>query len=239
MSAPTLRAVRKPSFSPLALALAAAFSATSLCAYAQQSDSPQKLDAVVVTATPLARTADQLSSPASVITKRELEQLQGSSLGDTLGGQLGVTSSAFAPGAGRPIIRGQDGPRVQMLENGMGVNDVSRLSPDHRVATETNNATQVEILRGPATLLYGSGAIGGLVNVVNDRIPLKVPQTLRGEAGLRLSDNMKERGVHAALAGGADNVAWQLDGLDTRSRNYDFPGFAVKDDPSSFSGTMP
>jgi iron complex outermembrane receptor protein len=235
MSAITSRSPRKP----LSLALAAAFSAASFSIHAQQSDSPQKLDAVVVTATPLARSADQLSSPATVITKRELEQLQGSSLGDTLGSQLGVTSSAFAPGAGRPIIRGQDGPRVQMLENGMGVNDVSRLSPDHRVATETANATQVEILRGPATLLYGSGAIGGLVNVVNDRIPLKVPQSLRGEAGLRFSDNMRERGAHAALTGGADQLAWQLDALDTRSRDYEFPGFSVKDDPGSFSGKMP
>jgi iron complex outermembrane receptor protein len=235
MSAIVLRGRRKP----LSLALAAAFSAASFSIHAQQSDSPQKLDAVVVTATPLARSADQLSSPATVITKRELEQLQGSSLGDTLGGQPGVTSSAFAPGAGRPIIRGQDGPRVQMLENGMGVNDVSRLSPDHRVATETANATQVEILRGPATLLYGSGAIGGLVNVVNDRIPTKVPQSLRGEAGLRFSNNMNELGAHAVLAGGADQLAWQLDGLDTRSHDYAFPGFSVKDDPGSFSGKMP
>jgi iron complex outermembrane recepter protein len=221
----------------LIAALAAVFSANH--AAAQTQTDAQKIDAVVVTATPIARSADQLSTPVTVITKRELEQIQGTSLGDTLGNQLGVSNSAFAPGAGRPIIRGQDGPRVQILENGMGVNDVSRLSPDHRVATETNNAQQVEILRGPATLLYGSGAIGGLVNVVNNRIPLVVPQTLRGEAGLRFSDNMRERGVNAALAGGADNVAWTLDGSDTRTRDYKFPGLAVKDDPESITGTMP
>jgi iron complex outermembrane recepter protein len=220
----------------LHVAIAAAF---PLAAAAQTVDQAQMLDKVVVTASPVARSADQLTTPATVITKSELEQIQGTSLGDTLGGQPGVANSAFGPGAGRPIIRGQDGPRVQMLENGMGVNDVSRLSPDHRVATETMNAQQVEIVRGPATLLYGSGAIGGLVNVVSNRIPLAVPQTLRGEAGMKFSNNMRERGLNASVAGGADNLAWALDAMDMRTRDYKFPGFAVKDDTSSFSGTMP
>jgi iron complex outermembrane recepter protein len=220
----------------LHVAIAAAF---PLAAAAQTTGQAQALDKVVVTASPVARSADQLTTPATVITKSELEQIQGTSLGDTLGGQPGVANSAFGPGAGRPIIRGQDGPRVQMLENGMGVNDVSRLSPDHRVATETMNAQQVEIVRGPATLLYGSGAIGGLVNVVSNRIPLAVPQTLRGEAGMKFSNNMRERGLNASVAGGADNLAWALDAMDMRTRDYKFPGFAVKDDTSSFSGTMP
>jgi iron complex outermembrane recepter protein len=206
---------------------------------AAQNAAPQTLEPVIVTATPLAHSADQLSTPASVITKRELEQLPADSLGATLDGQLGVTNSAFAPGAGRPIIRGQDGPRVQMLENGLGVNDVSRLSPDHRVATETANAQQIEILRGPATLLYGSSAIGGLVNVVNNRIPVAVPQTLQAQGGLRFSDNARQRNVHAALAGGAGQFAWALDGSDQRSRDYEFPGLAVQDDSQSFSGTLP
>jgi iron complex outermembrane receptor protein len=235
MTKPILRAVQRP----LPRALAALFSAAALPAFAQQANAPQQIDAVVVTASPIARSADQLSTPATVITKRELEQLQGTSLGDTLSTQLGVTNSAFAPGAGRPVIRGQDGPRVQMLENGMGVNDVSRLSPDHRVATETANASQVEILRGPATLLYGSGAIGGLVNVVNTRIPTSVPQQAHGEAGLRVSNNMNERGANAALSGGSGKIAFSLDASDSRTRDYRFPGFAVKDDPSSTTGTMP
>jgi iron complex outermembrane recepter protein len=205
----------------------------------QQTATPQTLDPVIVTATPLARTADQLTTPASVITRQELEQLPTGSLGATLDGQLGVTSSAFAPGAGRPVIRGQDGPRVQVLENGLGVNDVSRLSADHRVSTETANAQQVEILRGPATLLYGSGAIGGLINVVNNRIPMAVPQALKGNAGLRFSDNARERNVNAALTGGAGNVAWTVDALNSRSSDYDFPGQAVEGDPESFTGTMP
>jgi iron complex outermembrane recepter protein len=229
------------SFRPCAVygAVAAAFATNlALPAYAQDA-APQVLTPVIVTATPLSRTADQLSTPASVITKQELDLLPAGSLGATLDGQLGVTSSAFAPGAGRPIIRGQDGPRVQVLENGLGVNDVSRLSPDHRVATETANAQQIEILRGPATLLYGSGAIGGLVNVVNNRIPTTVPQAFKGNAGLRFSDNAQERNINAALTGGVNNFAWTLDALNTRTDDYDFPGQAVEGDPESFTGTMP
>jgi iron complex outermembrane receptor protein len=109
-----------------------------------------------------------------VIAGDELRNKLGNSLGDTLSGELGVSASAFGAGASRPIIRGMEGPRVMILQNGMGVSDVSTVSNDHAVATEAATARQIEILRGPAALLYGSGAIGGLVNVVNDRIPTEL-----------------------------------------------------------------
>ncbi len=221
-------------FKPHACALAV-FAGITNNAMAQTA---QTIDSIVITATPLPRSANQLTQPATVLTGDDLERLNAGSLGETLSSLPGVTSSGFAPGAGRPIIRGQDGPRVQMLENSMGVNDVSALSPDHRVATETLNAQQVEVLRGPATLLYGSGAIGGLINVVNRRIPLTVPGALKGEAQMRLGSNAGERTANAELTGGQDGFAWHVDGLSSRAGEYRFPGRAVVNDPDSATGRL-
>ena len=101
---------------------------------------------------------------------------------------LGFSSTVFGFGAGasRPIIRGLEGPRVKILQNGMSVSDLSSLSNDHAVAAEASTARQIEILRGPAALLYGSGAIGGLVNIVNERIPTELPPHPAGEAEVRV-----------------------------------------------------
>lgn len=98
-----------------------------------------------------------------------------------------MSASAFGAGASRPIIRGLEGSRVKMLENGMTVSDVSGLSNDHAVAAEGAIAQQIEILRGPAALLYGSGAIGGLVNVVNERIPTTLEPKPIGQVEARYS----------------------------------------------------
>ena len=123
---------------------------------------------VIVTASPFRNSEnDQILTPAKVLAGDELRDKAGSSLGETLSQELGVSASAFGAGASRPIIRGLEGSRVKMLENGMSVSDVSGLSNDHAVSAEGAVARQIEILRGPAALLYGSGAIGGLVNIVN------------------------------------------------------------------------
>ncbi len=233
------RPLRRALVAAFPLALAANALAQTASPPTPTEPEPRKIEPVVVTATPVARSADQLSQPATVITRSELQGLNAVNLGDTLSALPGVTSSGFAPGAGRPIIRGQDGPRVQMLENGLGIADVSVLSPDHRVATETLNATQVEVLRGPATLLYGSGAIGGLVNVVNRRIPLTVPAALGGELQLRAASGTGERSGALEVNGGADRFAWHVDALKARTDDYAFPGLSVKNDPASFSGRLP
>src|SRR3546814_1827970 len=96
------------------------------------------------------------------------------SLGSTVNKLPGVQSSYFGPGVGRPIIRGFDGARVQVLSDGLGSGDVSTVSVDHAVTIEPFLADQIEVLKGPATLLYGSGAIGGAVNVVDGRVPQAV-----------------------------------------------------------------
>src|SRR3954466_12960575 len=179
----------------LASAILSAFSSMT---HAQVADPvvPQ----VVVTATPFGNSAsDQILTPAKVVAGDELRDKVGSSLGETLQNELGVSASAFGAGASRPIIRGMEGSRVKMLENGMATSDVSGLSNDHAVASEGAVARQIEILRGPAALLYGSGAIGGLVNVVNDRIPTELGAPLSGTAETRYSTVDQGKNASAAL----------------------------------------
>src|SRR5690348_15113369 len=155
---------------------------------ADQTINNGKIQQVVVTANPLRSSeGDQILAPAKVLAGDELRDKVGSSLGETLQNELGVSASAFGAGASRPIIRGMEGSRVMMLENGMPTSDVSGLSNDHAVASEGATAQQIEILRGPAALLYGSGAIGGLVNVVNDRIPTELGAPFSGTVESRYS----------------------------------------------------
>ena len=131
-----------------------------------------ELPPVVVTATPFKdRSELDMVQPVTVLKGEDLRRKREASIGDTLARELGVASSSFGPGAGRPIIRGLDGPRIQVLENGIGTLDLSTTSPDHAVTVESFNASQIEILRGPVILLYGGGATGGVVNVVTGRIP--------------------------------------------------------------------
>ena len=136
----------------------------------ENSDEHHTLDEIVVTATPLARTVEELALPADVVDGNELILNQAESIGETLANQPGVNSTYFGPIAARPVIRGQFGERVLVLSNSLDSLDVSALSEDHAVSIDSILAERVEILRGPATLYYGSGAAGGIVNIVDSRI---------------------------------------------------------------------
>lgn len=129
------------------------------------------MENIDVFATPLHSSSIESALPINVLSSDELRLKQASTLGETLKGELGVHSSYFGPVSSSPIIRGLDGPRVKITQNGLDVGDASRVGPDHVVSTDSSTATQIEVLRGPATLFYGSGAIGGVVNVVDSRIP--------------------------------------------------------------------
>ncbi len=146
---------------------------------------PQKLDEVNVTALPIRQSGDAVIAPVGVLAGAALDDAKGATLGQTVAHEIGVQTSYFGPGVGRPVIRGLDGPRVGVLANGESSGDVSTVSQDHAVSIEPFLADQIEILKGPATLLYGSGAIGGVVNVVDGRIPEKLPEGTSGRAELR------------------------------------------------------
>lgn len=209
----------------LAHATIVAFLALTSAASAQQVTAPAdtRLEPVVVTASPFdARVEQDVSQPATILRGDDLRAKEGGSLGATLANEIGVQSSAYGAGAGRPIIRGMDSARVRITESGIGVADVSGASPDHRVAADTLNARQVEILRGPATLLYGSGAIGGLVNIVSERIPLRLPARFGGEASLRGASAEHETAAAFDLnAPLAEQGALRLEGVKQKTGDYE------------------
>lgn len=219
----------------LASAILLAFAAP---AFAQSSDAA--IQKVVVTASPFhSAEGDQILTPAKVLAGNELRDKVGSSIGETLSQELGVSASGFGAGASRPIIRGLEGSRIKMLENGMTTSDVSGLSNDHAVASEGAVAHQIEILRGPAALLYGSGAIGGLVNVVNERIPTTLEAQPTGQVETRYSGVDNGRNVSGTVDGAAGKLALHLDGNWRDANDYKIPDHRALNDASSASGRLP
>ncbi|MCX7185534.1 MAG: TonB-dependent receptor [Nitrosospira sp.] len=184
-----------------------------------------ELPSVVVTATPFKdRSELDMAQPVTVLKGEDLRRKREASIGDTLARELGVASSSFGPGAGRPIIRGLDGPRIQVLENGIGTLDLSSISPDHAVAVESFNASQIEILRGPATLLYGGGATGGVVNVVTGRIPNRLAKSPSGDIEIRGNTATEERsGAFNAKGNAGRHVSWSVGGFKRKTGDYDTP----------------
>lgn len=218
----------------LACAVASAF-ACPVAGWAQQApadpkneskNEPKKIEQITVTASPLNRAQTELAQPATVLDSEELRRKRAASIGDTLARETGVQSSAFGAAAGRPIIRGLEGPRIRVLENGIGTMDASSVSPDHVVTTESLHADQIEILRGPASLLYGSGAIGGVVNVVSNLIPRKPVAGLEGDFEARAGSANRERTASANLNAGAGEWALHLDGSKRRTGDYRIPSAA-------------
>ena len=195
-------------------------------AYAAKEDI-QELEDVVVTA-PLQDKVSEFAVPVTVLSDEELRLKVGHSIGETLKNELGITSQSFGPGVGTPVIRGQSGPRVRVLNNGIGSNDVSAISPDHATSVEPLLAERIEVLRGPATLLYGSGAIGGVVNVIDNRIPDRLPDKLLGGALEQRFDSVSdESSTVMKIEGGKSNLAYHLDGFYRNRNNLDIGGSAV------------
>jgi iron complex outermembrane recepter protein len=184
------------------------------------------LEEIVVTATPLRVGATDLAQAAVVLAGDDLSRRIASSLGETLASQPGVTASFFGPRASRPIIRGLAGERVLMLQNGVSALDVSNLSPDHSVGIEEILADQVEVLKGPSTLLYGSGAVGGVVNVVDGRIPGGDRDGWSGVAELRGETVDEELSAAGRVDGRAGSIGVHAHGYSRETGDYDIPGYA-------------
>jgi iron complex outermembrane receptor protein len=164
---------------------------------------------VLITGNPLGSAAT--AAPATVLSGEELILRRGSSLGETLDGQPGVASTYFGPNANRPVIRGLDGDRVRMLSNSGGSVDASSLSFDHAVPIDPLVVERIEVLRGPAALLYGGSAIGGVVNAIDNRIPKAPLDAISGAAELRLGGAERERGGGAVLEAGNGRFAVHAD----------------------------
>jgi len=191
------------------------------------------IEEVHVTGVPRNDAPGELAQSVTVIRAETLDRIRGTNLGETLANELGISSSYFGTGASRPIIRGLAGARVRTLEDGIDSMDVSTVSADHAVGIEPLVAEQLEIFRGPTTLLYGSGAVGGVVNTVTRRIPAFAPEEgFEGAFEVRADSVSDGRTGAVALDGGADRFAWHVDGARRETDNYEIPGFAelVPDD---------
>jgi len=187
----------------------------------------QALEEVIVTA-PLPAKASDNAMPVTVLSDDELRMKTGHSIGDTLKNELGISSQSFGPGVGTPVIRGQAGPRVRVLSNGIGGNDASAISPDHASSVEPLLAERIEVLRGPATLLYGSGAMGGVVNVIDNRIPGRQFDKLVGAAlEQRFDSTSDETSTTMKVEGGQGNLAYHLDGFYRHRNNLDIGGSGI------------
>jgi iron complex outermembrane receptor protein len=186
--------------------------------------SPSVFEVVDVVGIPIHASKIEAAQPINVIAGENLRKKQAATLGETLKNEVGVQSSYYGGVASSPVIRGLDGPRVLITQNGLDVSDVSRVGPDHVVATEASTAQQVEILRGPATLFYGSGAIGGVVNIVDDR----VPQSGEFKAAIASEYNSvnEESALSGALTTGNEVFAVHVDGFWRDGENYEIPGLA-------------
>jgi len=227
---------------PHALSLALAAALLPSLAFAADDAAPRdrhltELSEVKVTATPLQGDAESLARPVDVLAGERLDEQKAGTLGDTVAKLPGVQSTFFGPGVGRPIIRGQEGPRVAVLSNGMGNMDASTVSADHATSIEPFLADQIEVLKGPATLLFGSGAIGGAVNVVDGRIARDLPdRPLSGRAELRGNSVNDERSGMFRLDGVNGNWVLHVDGLVRNGDDYRIPGYAVIDGLEDHSG---
>lgn len=216
--------MKRPALAPLCFAII--LSLNSFAQAQQIPDSADKevktLDALVVKGAPLGQGADKIVQPVEVLAGEKLDVAKSNTLGETVASLPGVSTTYFGPGVGRPVIRGLDGSRVSLLSSGMGSDDVSNVSQDHAVTIEPFLANQIEVFKGPSTLLYGTGAIGGVVNVVDGRIqevPMDAP--LSGRAEMRYDSGSEGFTSMARVDSSTDTYALHVDGVYRNNGNYD------------------
>ena len=191
-------------------------------------NNPQKMEEMTVYSTGIKQKTSKSARPVNVLSGDNLRTKVGQTIGETLQNELGVTNQSFGAGVGSPVIRGQAGPRVRVMQNSIGNNDAAALSPDHANGIEPVIAERIEVLRGPSTLLYGNGAIGGIVNVIDNRIPEAVPDKLIGGAGEQRYDSATNESASALkLEAGKGNFAFHADGFYRDQNNTRIGGVAI------------
>ena len=188
----------------------------------------EELIPIVVESTPFKnQSVNDFAQSVEVLKGKELARKKTTTIGETVKDEPGVSSSYFAPGSSRPIIRGLGSNRVRVMENSIDSLDVSSVSDDHAVTVNPYIATQIEILRGPASLMYGPGAIGGVVNVINDRIPQTLDRSLLDYNFYSSYDTVSDGKTAAVeLNGVVNSFAWHVDGFKQDTNDYDIPGYA-------------
>ena len=188
-----------------------------------------------VTVTPTGRDTFESYQPATVLGGEDLQQRLGSTLGATLASEPGVNVRSFGAGNQRPVIRGLDNDRVLILENGIRTGDLSSQSADHGVNLDPATAGSIEVVRGPATLLYGSSAIGGVVNLVSEEIPTKPVNDVHGSMTVQGATADENGGIAGDVSVGNGRFAVRFNGSAQRTSDYKTPDPNLETVPNSFS----
>ena len=212
---------RKKLSAAIGVALAVGYTGGALA----QEEANQIVE-IVVTAAFQESEADT-AVPVGVLAGEALRERIGNSLGDTLKNEIGVANASFGTGVGLPVIRGQSANRVKVLQNGVGTIDASSVSPDHANAVNTTLSERLEIIRGPSALLYGSDAIGGVVNVIDNRIPESLPEEASFVVQQSHNTVSSQDDTLIRIDGAAGNVAFHLDAFRSRNDNVEISGHAI------------
>src|SRR5688572_7279151 len=171
--------------------------------------------------------SSETALPVTVLTNDNLHNAVKATLGDTLSGQPGINNASFGPAVGQTVIRGQQGRRVMNLTNGLPNADASGNSSDHAMTVEPILADAIEVLRGPSTLLYGGGAIGGVVNVIDRRIATALPS----QPALAFETRHDTAADQQSFVGSADfatgNFVWHIDALQREWNDLEIPELAI------------
>ena len=200
---------------------------SSLAESENVSTDDENLQEVVVISTGLGQEEDETVQPITVVSEDEIRDTGVNNIGDLLSNQAGVANSGFGPGANRPVIRGLGQDRVRVLENSTGTGDVSNTSPDHLVTIDPSLIEKVEIIRGPAALLYGSTAVGGVVNALDNRIPESLPKDgVDGFVEMRGGTVDDEKTGVAKVNAGVGKFVIHADGFARETNSVRIPGFA-------------
>lgn len=230
---------RKLHYKPIYLSLLAiwAGSLATTPALAADANTEINLPSVSVTGNPLGVGSDELIVPVTKLNGRELSLKRESTLGDTLDGIPGVNATHFGPNASRPVIRGLDAERVRIMQNGVGVLDASSLSFDHAVTIDPIIVEQVDVVRGPAALLYGGSAVGGVVNATDNRIPTEQLNGITGRAETRVGGPDSQNNIAGVIDAGNGLLAIHGDLYSRKTSDLDIPGYAVSKRKSEADGT--
>ncbi|MFT6106975.1 MAG: iron complex outermembrane receptor protein [Rickettsiales bacterium] len=185
------------------------------------------LNPVIVTANPLGLSSDRLTQSVTLLEGKDLHRKLQPTIGETLAGEPGIRSTYFGPGASRPVIRGLGGDQINILQNGINNMDASSNSADHNLAIDPLSVERIEIIRGPSALLYGSKAVGGVVNIIDNRIPDQpIPEKATGATDFKYNSVNNERSGSILLEGGLGNYAWHINGFKRTTDDIDIPGYA-------------
>lgn len=179
------------------------------------------------------------NNASDTIVNKDTLKKRATTLGDALSNEVGIHSNAYGGGASAPIIRGQEGKRIKVLQNNADVIDMATMSPDHAIMVDPTLAEQVEVVRGATTLLYSSGNSAGLINVIDNKIPTTMPdKAVTGEFGRRFNTNNREDVLSGAVTASiGNNVALHVEGLRKTSDDYHTPTFTKRIDgnPQTFN----